>query len=478
MLTTKQRVGYLQWILPIALSLLSIFYQLILARWVHENYSETAHFLVEILFYAIVGPVIVFFAFYQIQQWLLEKEKAEHVARTTQQKLAAITEASADAIIGLTPTGRIESWNRGVELILGFSGESINTLPFLSLLGTKDGGEVEWSWLAETVQKSGFIRGYETTCRREDGSSVYVEVTASHMRDEKGSTKGFSIILRDIEERKKREAEIHKLNTHLNELVEQRTEELDEKIDELANANKRLKKLDQTRSEFVSLVSHQIRAPLTNINGAVEKMQTDLNDFPKESIPMLAIIDQQVERLDRLVKNVLNTNQIETGQLIVQNEPISIMPIVEQSINQIIARTQNHKFVTPVKTGIPLVYADPDLLLEILANLLDNAVKYTPAESETHVDVRANQSEATISIRDNGKGIPAGDIPQIFDKFYRSDSSDSQIAYGYGLGLYICRQLVEAMGGKIWAENHPSGGAVFSFTLSLWQEPYEENLAD
>nr|NIW44977.1 PAS domain S-box protein [Gammaproteobacteria bacterium]NIX54640.1 PAS domain S-box protein [candidate division Zixibacteria bacterium] len=270
-LTTKQRIDFLQWMLPIALALLSILYQLILARWVHDNYSETAHFIVEILFYALVGPVIVFFAFYQIQQWLLAKEQAEQVARTSQQRLAAITEASADAIIGLTPEGRIESWNRGVELVLGYTGESITNLLFSSLLGNKENSDVEWNWIAETVKKSGFIRGYETSCQREDGKLVSVEVTATHMRDEQGASTGFSIILRDIDERKKREAEIRELNTHLNDLVEKRTRELDEKVEELANANERLKKLDQTRSEFVSLVSHQIRAPLTNIKGAVEK---------------------------------------------------------------------------------------------------------------------------------------------------------------------------------------------------------------
>jgi PAS domain S-box-containing protein len=471
--TTKQRIEYLQWMLPIALALLSIFYQLILARWVHENYSETAHFLVEILFYAIVGPVIVFFAFYQIQQWLLAKEKAEQVAWASQQRLAAITEASADAIIGLTTDGKIESWNRGVELILGYSGGSIGNLPFTSLLGNKENSNIEWNWLAETVQRSGFVRGYETTCRREEGKLVFVEVTATHMRDEKGVPTGFSIILRDIDERKKREAEIRELNTHLNDLVEKRTKELDEKVEELANANERLRKLDQTRSEFVSLVSHQIRAPLTNIKGVVEKMEADVKVIPINHIPLLKIIDQQVERLDRLVRDVLNTNQIETGQLVLQKEPVSIMPIVQQSIEQILTRKHDRKIVCATKTGIPLVYADVDRVLEILANLFDNAAKYSPPESETHVDVRANQSEVFVSIRDSGEGIPDRDIPRVFEKFYRSDSSDSQMAYGYGLGLYICRQLVGAMGGKIWAENHPNGGAVLTFSLPIWEENHE-----
>lgn len=466
----QSRVKVLRWIIPIGLLVLSVGYQLGPARWVHDRFDESTHFLVEILFYGFVGPTIVFLAFDQIKQWLLDKEEAEQVARSTQLKLAAITEASADAIIGLTPDGKIESWNRGAELILGYFEEPINEVTFSTLLAGKENSELEWNWIAETVHKTGFIRGYETACRRVDGQSVLIELTATHMKNERGKTTGFSVIMRDITERKKREAEIHELNTHLNELVKVRTQELDEKIKELANANARLKKLDQTRSEFVSLVSHQIRAPLTNIRGAVEKLRGENGEIPNKSVSMLYIIDQQAERLDKLVRDVLNANQIETGHLILQKEPVSILPLIEQAVDQLRSRNQNQDVTIPVKPGLPLVYSDSDRVLEIMANLLDNAAKYSPNDSEIQVSAYANQSEITISIRDFGPGIPVQDVHRIFEKFYRSDSSDSQIAYGYGLGLYICRNLVKALDGKIWAENHSEGGAVFSFTLPIWQE--------
>ena len=104
-----------------------------------------------------------------------------------------------------------------------------------------------------------------------------------------------------------------------------------------------------------------------------------------------------------------------------------------------------------------------------MVNLLDNADKYSPLGEEVSLEVRAEQTEVTISVRDYGPGLPPEDIERVFDKFYRTDSSDSQVAYGYGLGLYVCRRLVEAQGGRIWAENHPDGGAVFSFSLPVWQ---------
>jgi len=106
--------------------------------------------------------------------------------------------------------------------------------------------------------------------------------------------------------------------------------------------------------------------------------------------------------------------------------------------------------------------------------LLDNADKYTPQDKEVIIEVRADQTEVTVSVRDFGPGIPPNDLERVFEKFYRTDSSDSQSAYGYGLGLYVCQLLIEAQGGKIWAENRENGGAVFTFTLPVWQEKHDK----
>jgi K+-sensing histidine kinase KdpD len=106
-------------------------------------------------------------------------------------------------------------------------------------------------------------------------------------------------------------------------------------------------------------------------------------------------------------------------------------------------------------------------MAEALVNLLDNADKYSPPGKDVVVEVRANEVEVVISVRDHGRGLPATDLERVFEKFYRTDSSDSQDAYGYGLGLYVCRLLVEAQGGRIWAENHPQGGAVLSFAIPV-----------
>lgn len=465
--TLRQRVAILRWALPIIFVLMAVAYQLGVARWVHDHYTEFLHYGIEILFYGTAGPLLAFWVLTLVGRWLDEKEHAEKLVRVTERRLVAITTASADAILSLDKTGHIESWNRGAELLFGFTADQIRGKPLSDLLGGSEAVKVEFNWMAEVVQNAGFIRGYETTVRDAAGVEIDVELTATLLTDETGNSIGMSVILRDITSRKRRDEEISRLNLSLNEQVAERTRQLAEKVEALARANADLQKIDQMRSEFVSLVTHQIRAPLTNLRGAAERMQNDCGAMTWTCSRMFNVLEQQITRLDRLVQDVLNADRLEAGELVLQTEPVSILPLVEQVVEQLRSRTNNRRFLLPNKPGLPLVWADRDRLSEVLANLLDNADKYSQPGREIIVDVRADETDVTVSVRDHGPGVPEGDLERVFDKFYRTDNSDSQVAYGYGLGLYICRMLVEAHRGHIWVENAPEGGAIFSFTLPL-----------
>jgi len=254
--------------------------------------------------------------------------------------------------------------------------------------------------------------------------------------------------------------------------VADRTQQLAEKVEELARANDELQKLDQMRAEFVSLVSHQLGAPLANMSGAVQRIWADCPVMNTTCTRMLNVLEQQTARLERLVQDVLNTALLETGELSLHPEPISVLPIVQQMIEQVETRTVDRPILLPAKPGLPLAFADRDRVADVLVNLLDNADKYSPPGEQIVIDVRASQTEITISVQDAGGGLPSSDLERVFDKFYRTDTGDAQVAYGYGLGLYVCRRLVEVQGGRIWVENHPQGGAVFSFTLPVWQGDY------
>jgi PAS domain S-box-containing protein len=470
----KGRVATLRWLLPIVFSLVAISYQLVVARWVHDRFGAATHYGVEILFFGTAGPLLAFWVLTLIHRWLEAKEIAENQARMSERRLAAITTASADAILSVDPAGRIESWNRGAELLFGYVEGEMRGRPLSELFSDGQGAAVELRWLMDTVRQAGYIRGHETSCRDSENRQIIAELTATDLRNDQGESVGISVILRDITNRKHREAEIQRLNASLNQQVAERTRELAEKVEELAQANAKLQKLDHMRSEFVSLVSHQIRAPLTNMLGAVERMRAGCHVANAGCNRMFDIVDQQVMRLDRLVKDVLSVTRIESGEVGPHNEPISILPVVEQVVTQTHARLTDRPVNLPLKPGLPLVFADRDYVAEILANLLDNADKYSPPGGVVTIEARADETQVVLSVCDSGPGIPEEDLSRIFDKFYRSDNSDSQPSYGYGLGLYICRNLAEAQGGHIWAENHPDGGAAFSFTLPVWQGENDE----
>ena len=465
--TLTYRITVLNWLLPLLLSGLAIFYQLIVAHWVFLNYGEQLHFGLEILLYGILEPIIMFWALTHISRWLGEKAQIEKQARENEQQLISIMSASADAIITLDSNWHIESWNRGAELLFGYFENEMHGHRFTDLFRSSEAAEVEFAWLINNLQQAGFMRGYETTCLNAEGESIIVELTATNLVDEDGKTQGMSVILRDITDRKHREEEIRLLNTSLNEQVAERTRTLAEKVEELRWANAELKKLDQMRTEFVSLVSHQLRAPLTNMSGAVEHIQANCRGMNTTCNRMVPILIQQFDRLDRLVRDVLNTARIETGEFALLREPISLASFITPVVNQIRTRKADRPIRVHEKPGLPLVLADRDRVEEVLANLLDNADKYSPPGEEIIIDTSANDVEVTLSVRDTGPGLPDDTLEHIFEKFYRIDNSDSQAVYGYGLGLYICKRLIEAQGGCIWAENAAGSGAVFSFTLPV-----------
>ncbi|HET6446558.1 MAG TPA: ATP-binding protein [candidate division Zixibacteria bacterium] len=470
----RQRIAILRRALPMIMVLVVVVYQLVLARWISNSFGHEIHYGIEILFYATVGPLLTYWTLKLIDQWLAEKEVAERKASINEYRLASITSASADAIISVDESGKIDSWNRGAESLFGYSFEEARDQPFFTLLKGGEAAEEEFRWLEKVVQDIGFLRGHETTYLDSQGRSADVEMTATLLPAAKRGSSSISIILRDITLRKRREQEIRRLNANLNEQVVERTKELADKVEELAQANVDLQRLDRMRSEFVSLVSHQIRAPLTNMSGSVQLMQTNCGSINPTCTRMFSILEQQTTRLDRLVKDVLNASRLENGELSLQLEAVSILPVVGQVVEQVRAGYNGRIILEPIKPGLPMVFADRDRVSEVLTNLLDNANKYSPSDSKIEIDVSADQLEVRVSIRDSGPGFPPEDMDRLFDKFYRTDGSDAQLAYGYGLGLFVCRRLIEAQGGRIWAENHPDEGAVFTFTLPVWQEKDEQ----
>lgn len=270
-----------------------------------------------------------------------------------------------------------------------------------------------------------------------------------------------------VEQKEQAEAEVYRLNRDLQQRVEERTRELKQKADALESANLQLQKLDQIKSEFVSLVSHEFRAPLTNIRGALELMGDSCVTVSSACNRMLGIVNAEVGRLGRLVEDVLNVSRIEAGELKLICEEVDAAQVVNQVLDEFTARNVRRKFSIARGPVHPILWADPDRLHQVLTNLVDNAVKYSPEDSEVTLSVDIKEDQGVLSVSDRGPGIRVEDQPRLFQKFYRLDSGDDKETYGYGLGLYLCRRLVEEMHGRIWVESNPGYGATFRLTLPL-----------
>lgn len=278
---------------------------------------------------------------------------------------------------------------------------------------------------------------------------------------------GLRLIRQWLGEKEIAEAEVYRLNEELQQRVEERTHELSEKNEALANANAELQQIDRLKSEFVSLVSHELRAPLTNMRSALELVEGTKHPKDANLTSILAVINEQVSRLTRLVEEVLNVSRIEAGGLNVTSAEVDVLQVTDHVIDEFVARQTGHLFRRPNGGLYPRVLANPDYVYQVISNLLDNAVKYTPPGSDISLSIEVQGNDSILAVKDQGPGIPAGERGRIFEKFHRLDATDSKETYGYGLGLYICRRLVEAMQGRIWVESQSGEGATFKVALPL-----------
>jgi len=220
---------------------------------------------------------------------------------------------------------------------------------------------------------------------------------------------------------------------------------------------------ESLRNTLLSSISHDLRTPLSAITGAATTLlQRDVMIDTESRLDLVKTIQEEAERLNLIIKNVLDMTRLESGAITLNKEWLSLEEIVGVALNRLGDRLKDHPITVKLPGNMPLIPFDGLLIEQVLVNLLDNAIKYTPAG--TPLDLSASESfyTVTVELADRGPGIPPGEEEHIFDKFVRGRATGG----GVGLGLAICRTIINAHGGKIWAENREGGGAAFRFTLS------------
>ncbi|MEP7292316.1 MAG: sensor histidine kinase KdpD [Chloroflexota bacterium] len=234
---------------------------------------------------------------------------------------------------------------------------------------------------------------------------------------------------------------------------------------------------ERMRNSLLSSVSHDLRTPLAAIMGAASGILQHKENLDSRSIELAQIAYEEAERLNRLVGNLLDMTRLEYGNVQVEKEwqPLEeVVGITRVRLDQLL---KNHTLKTHLPDDLPLVPIDSILIEQVLVNLLENAIKYTPPSSQIELSAwaEADQGEIVVEVADRGPGLPVGEEDLIFDKFYRVRPSATG---GVGLGLTICRAIIKAHGGRLWASNRPDGGASFRFTLPLDGEPPEISVED
>lgn len=296
-------------------------------------------------------------------------------------------------------------------------------------------------------------------------------------------SQSFDTMATEIEKNRK---DLEDLNRNLEFRVAEKTDNLTKAYERLqrsnqnlavANrdlelANRKLKELDQLKSDFISVVSHELRTPLTSIKAFTELILMKPRMTSEKRGRLLSIINNESDRLARLINDILDLTKIEAGKLSWHISSVSLSEVIQTSVNGILSLADNKSIAvsTAIASPLPRLYGDRDRLVQVLTNILSNAIKFTPQGGSIRIRATVDRQPAhqiVVRISDSGVGIPANDLEVIFEKFRRSGDILTNISDGTGLGLTITRQIVEYHGGRIWAESQPGKGSTFTFTLPL-----------
>ena len=247
--------------------------------------------------------------------------------------------------------------------------------------------------------------------------------------------------------------QLERLNLRLEQKVGVRTAALEKTVSDLESLNEELQELDQLKSEFVALVSHELRAPLTNIRTGIE---LTLDHNPEIGSERLRIVQEEIERLGALVEAILDISALEAGRFPIHLQPLDLEQIAADVISQM---PEIERIQVDLPDELPPLNADERGLKSVLHHTLDNAKKYAP-KGDLILHAEAENGYVRVSLSDSGPGIPIEDRERVFEMFHRMDSSDAREVYGHGLGLPMARKLLEAMGGGIRAEPSENGAQI------------------
>ncbi|MFB9442628.1 PAS domain S-box protein [Dactylosporangium vinaceum] len=367
--------------------------------------------------------------------------------RRTERLFADVLRAATEqAIIGVDRAGTVTVFNAGAERLLGYSAAEVVGVTGLQHFHAEPGSLED----VFAPARAGDTEAREGVYRRKDGSWVPVARTVSVIRDESGEVGGYLNVARDItRERRTVEAMRHAL-------------------DREREATARLRELDKVRADLVATVSHELRTPLTSILGNVEVIvDGDAGPVAAAQARLLAAVERNARRLLALIEDLLMLSRIEAGAVKINARPVQIATVVSGALEAL--ETVRGRRDVELEVDLPsdplVVFGDRDQLERVVINLLDNALKFTPAGGSARLSADGDGEQVRLTVSDTGMGIPENEIDQIFEQFFRSSRSQEHQSQGTGLGLAITKTIVERHGGRIWATPATGQGTVVTCLL-------------
>ena len=226
---------------------------------------------------------------------------------------------------------------------------------------------------------------------------------------------------------------------------------------------------DRRKSEFISIASHQLRAPLSAVKWLTEMLRAgDVGKLEQKQQELADKLFEANERMVVLVNELLNVSRLESGTIKLSPQEMSISKLVDTVLVEMTPNLSQRKQTFEKSLGeVPSIIIDPTLMREVTANIISNASKYSPEGSVVSVGVRLEGEEIIVSVKDQGMGIPQSDQSQMFKKFFRAENASKSVVTGTGLGLYVCKAIIELHGGRVWFESSPDKGTTFFYALPL-----------